>query len=145
MFASTAVRHIISPCCTTSSPRWGLPCNKEKCVQKLWLEFFWNGFSAQGMSPDPNEIEALQQADPPTNVLESHSLLGLASYRSRLRLDYAAIGQVLRTLTQKNIPWQWGPEQDQTVQKWKDQLSSITVLCYVAPELKTKLIINASL
>ena len=123
----------------------GLTLNSDKCAfKKAQLEFSGHVFSASGMKPDPKKVEAIQAAEPPANVSELRSLLGLASYCSSHIPNYATITQPLRILTHKNTPWQWGPLQDQALQKLKEQLSSTTVLSYFDPTVKTELIVDAS-
>ena len=52
-----------------------------KC--QFWLDkvdFLGHVISAEGISVDPQKIEAIVNWKPPTNVYEVHSFLGLAGY-----------------------------------------------------------------
>lgn len=61
-----------------------LTLNKAKCeFNKSSLEYFGYKFSAQGISPDPLKVEAIQKAQPPSNPTEVRSLLGMVNFLTR--------------------------------------------------------------
>ncbi|KAK3752921.1 hypothetical protein QZH41_005548 [Actinostola sp. cb2023] len=80
-----------------------LTLNAKKCeFNKTSLEFFGFVFSDGGMKPDPKKVEDIQNLEPPTNVKELRSVLGMTGYSSRFIPDYATITAPLRELTHKN-------------------------------------------
>ncbi|KAK3740155.1 hypothetical protein QZH41_003823 [Actinostola sp. cb2023] len=69
-----------------------LTLNAKKCeFNKTSLEFFGFVFSDGGMKPDPKKVEDIQNLEPPTNVKELRSVLGMTGYSSRFIPDYATI------------------------------------------------------
>ena len=56
----------------------------------------------QGISPDPEKVEALQQLDAPKNQAEFRSFLGMANYSAQFIHNYATLAAPLRELTGKN-------------------------------------------
>ena len=123
----------------------GLTLNKAKCVfQKPHLKVLGNIFSADGMSPDSQKVEGMKTADPPANISELRSLLGLASCCSCHIADFATITQPLRDLTRKSTPWIWSSKQDEALETLKKWLSSNALLSYFDPILTTESIVDAS-
>jgi len=83
---------------------FNLTLKKEKCQFYMpRIEFFGMVFSADGMSPDPARMEAINQAEAPTSVTVVCSLLGMTNYVSRLMRNYADIVAPLRDLTHKGV------------------------------------------
>ena len=81
--------------------RNGLTVNKDKCeFNKSKVTFFRVVFSKEGISPDPNKVQAIKDAEPPTTVSELRSFLGMTNYSSRFIRNYASIH--LRTITKVN-------------------------------------------
>lgn len=68
----------------------------------------------------------------------------MANYCSRFIPDFATVTEPLRKLTRKDTPWQWGVEQDASLSKLKDSLTSDTTMAYFDPNMTTELIIDAS-
>ena len=75
------------------------------------IEFFGMVFIAQGMSPDPANVKAIKQADPPTSVTDVRWLLGMTNYVSRFIRNYADIVAPLRDLTHKGVEFKWREHQ----------------------------------
>uniref|UniRef100_A0A3Q3ECH9 ribonuclease H n=1 Tax=Labrus bergylta TaxID=56723 RepID=A0A3Q3ECH9_9LABR len=123
----------------------GLTLNREKCeFNKSRLQFFGFVFSAQGVSADPKKVAAVQHAAEPQTVSEVKSLLGMANYCSRFIKDFASISEPLRKMTRKDLPWEWGPEQQAAFQALKNGLTSDTVMSYFDPSKETELVVDAS-
>lgn len=59
----------------------GLTLNKAKCeFNQTKLTFFGFVFSSHGISPDPQKVEAIHNATPPSSVKGVRSFLGMATY-----------------------------------------------------------------
>jgi hypothetical protein len=70
----------------------GMTLNLPKCkFNKDRLEFFGLVFSDQGVSPNPAKVSALKDAQPPTNVSELRSFLGMAQYSAHFIKGFADI------------------------------------------------------
>ena len=84
----------------------GLTLKRSKCeFGKTSIMFFGLAFSDQGISPDPEKVEALQHLSAPSNQAELRSFLGMANYSSQFIHNYATIAAPLRDLT-RNLPKQ---------------------------------------
>ncbi|KAJ0681156.1 putative nucleotidyltransferase, Ribonuclease H [Helianthus annuus] len=94
-----------------------------KC--EFWIDevqFFGNIFSSQGIHVHPSKIEAVKNWSTPKSVSEIRSFLGLAGYYRRFIADFSKIVVPLTTLTQKEKPFVWGPEQEEFFQTLKSLL-----------------------
>ena len=73
-----------------------------KC--QFWLDrvaFLGHVVSAEGISVDPQKIEAIVDWKPPTNVTEVRSFWGLASYYRKFVEGFSKIATPLTKLTRK--------------------------------------------
>ena len=70
----------------------GMTLKKSKCeFNKRQRKFFGLIFSEEGVSPDPEKVEAIRKADRPINAKEWSSFLGMASYSACFISDFATI------------------------------------------------------
>ena len=123
----------------------GLTLNREKCeFNKARLEFFGFIFSADGVSADPKKVAAVHDATDPQQPSDIKSLLGMTNYCSRFIKDFSSVSEPLRRLTRKDTPWTWGQEQQRSLQKLKDSLTSDATMSYFYPSRETELIVDAS-
>ena len=59
----------------------GLKLNKKKCIfAQEKIKFFGIEISKNGINPDPNKLEPIKNARPPTTLSELRSFLGLCTY-----------------------------------------------------------------
>ena len=123
----------------------GLTLNKKKCeFNKKSLTFFGFVFSAQGVSPDPQKVEAIHNASPPTSTSGVRSFLGMATYCAKFIPNFSDVSLPLRELTRKDTPFQWNKEHDQAFHTIKNLLTSATVMAYFDQEKETELMTDAS-
>ncbi|XP_021990648.1 uncharacterized mitochondrial protein AtMg00860-like [Helianthus annuus] len=100
-----------------------------KC--EFWIDevqFLGHIVSSQGIHVDPSKIEAVKNWCTPKSVTEIRSFLGLAGYYRRFIADFSKIAVPLTTLTQKEKPFVWGPEQEESFQTLKNLLCNAPVL-----------------
>ena len=79
-----------------------------KC--QFWLDkvdFLGHVISAEGISVDPQKIEAIVNWKPPKNVPEVRSFLGLAGYYRKFVEGFSKIAAPLTKLTRKDIKYDW--------------------------------------
>ncbi|KAL0293506.1 UNVERIFIED_CONTAM: Retrovirus-related Pol polyprotein from transposon.6 [Sesamum radiatum] len=77
-----------------------------KC--EFWMEeiaFLGHVVSKEGVQPDPTKVKAILEWEPPKNVLEVRSFLGLASYYRRFVKDFSVVPKPLTNLLKKNAPF----------------------------------------
>ena len=79
-----------------------------KC--QFWLDkvaFLGHVISAEGVSVDPQKIEAIVNWKPPTNVSEVHNFLGLAGYYKKFVEGFSKIETQLTNLLKKDQKFEW--------------------------------------
>ena len=79
-----------------------------KC--QFWLDrvaFLGHLISAEGVSVNPQKIEAVVNWKPPKNVSEVRSFLGLAGYYRKFVEEFSKIAASLTKLTRKDVKYDW--------------------------------------
>ncbi|XP_040938055.1 uncharacterized protein [Gossypium hirsutum] len=84
--------------------------------------------SADGIQVDSKNIEAIVQLKPPRNVLEVHSFLGLAGYYRRFVNGFSKIALPMTKLLQKNVPFVWDDQCQESFEKLKQMLTETPIL-----------------
>ena len=100
-----------------------------KC--QFWLDrvaFLGHVISIEGVSVDPQKIEAVVNWKPPKNVSEVRSFLGLAGYYRKFVEGFSKIASPLTKLTRKDVKYDWVDACQQSFEELKDRLTSAPVL-----------------
>ena len=100
-----------------------------KC--EFWLDkvgFLGHIISAEGISVDPQKVEAVMNWERPTNVTEIRSFLGLAGYYRRFVQDFSRIAAPLTKLTRKGVKFVWCDDCEMSFQELKNRLISAPIL-----------------
>ena len=103
----------------------GVTLNLKKCeFGKKKVNFLGYIISADGLKPDPDKTRALQELKEPMNTTEVRSFLGMVNQFHNL----AEKDKPLRDLLSKKNQWYWGPEQQKTFNRLKQELLTSPVL-----------------
>ena len=108
---------------------WQLYAKLSKC--QFWLDrvaFLGHVISAEGVSVDPQKIEAVVNWKPPKNVSEVRSFLGLARYYRKFVGGFSKIAAPLTKLTRKDVKYDWVDACQQSFEELKSRLTSAPVL-----------------
>ena len=100
-----------------------------KC--QFWLDrvaFLGHVISAEGVSVDPQKIEAVVNWKPPKNVSEVRSFLGLAGYYRKFVEGFSKIAAPLTKLTRKDVKYDWVDACHKSFDELKGRLTSAPVL-----------------
>ena len=100
-----------------------------KC--QFWLDsvaFLGHIVSAEGVSVDPQKVEAILNWKPPTSVTEIRSFLGLAGYYRKFVEGFSKIAAPLTRLTRKEEPFLWSEACQQSFDELKRRMTSAPVL-----------------
>ncbi|GJU54556.1 putative reverse transcriptase domain-containing protein [Tanacetum coccineum] len=82
----------------------------------------------QGVHVDPAKVEAIQSWSAPKSPTEVRQFLGLAGYYRRFIEGFSLIAKPLTKLTQKNMTYEWGEEEEEAFQLLKGKLCSAPIL-----------------
>ena len=100
-----------------------------KC--QFWLDsvaFLGHIVSAEGVSVDPQKVEAILNWKPSTSVTEIRSFLGLAGYYRKFVKGFSKIAAPLTRLTRKKEPFLWSEACQKSFDELKRRLTSTPVL-----------------
>ncbi|KAL2246181.1 UNVERIFIED_CONTAM: Transposon Ty3-I Gag-Pol polyprotein [Sesamum indicum] len=85
-------------------------------------------FGWKGVQPDPAKVKAILEWEPPKNVSEIRSFLGLAGYYRRFVKDFSIIAKPLTNLLKKNAPFNCNDKCAQSFEELKKKLTSAPIL-----------------
>ena len=110
----------------------------EKCeFEKDEIEYLGLIIRAGMVSMDPNKVKAVTQWHTPKSLKEVRSFVGFANFYRRFIKDFAKVARPLHDLTKKDVPWVWGPEQDQAFETLKKAFTSEPILAMWSPYAET--------
>jgi len=92
------------------------------------VSYLGHVISAEGISPDPTKVEAVQNLSSPKSVKDVRSFLGLAGYYRRFVRGFATVAAPLTDLTKQDRRSDWTTECEQALQRLKTLISSAPVL-----------------
>ena len=109
----------------------GLTLRGRKCrIGMTSVTYLGHVFSANGMSPDPTKVQAVQAWPVPTDVKGLRQFLGLSSYYRRYIQDFSKIAAPLHALTQNNARFNWDDACQAAFLSLKQKLIQPPVLTY---------------
>ncbi len=94
------------------------------------VPFIGHVVTSEGLSVDPNKVQAILDMPPPEDVAEVQRLLGLAQYLSKFLPHLADLTKPLRELNKKDVPWCWETLQQQALDRLKKAVAGTPVLRY---------------
>ena len=100
-----------------------------KC--QFWLDkvaFLGHVILAEGISVDPQKIEAIVIWKPPTNVSEVRSFLGLAGYYRKFVEGFLKIATPLTNLLKKDQKFEWSDTCQHSFEELRQRLTTTPVL-----------------
>lgn len=130
-----------------STRELGIKLNDEKLdVGQSQVEYFGHLLSADGMKPDPKNVAAVKDMQPPANRSELETVLGMVKYLSKFSPNLAEVTSPMRELLSKNSEFFWDSAQDESFAKFKDIItrSPGPVLAYFDPHKDIVLQVVAS-
>lgn len=124
---------------------WNVALNEEKCVYGVTeMDFLGHTLSADGIKPDKDKLESIQNFRAPRNGEEVRSFLGLVNFVGKFLPDLATLTYPLRLLTNQGRKFEWGTTQQKAFAKLKEHLTDPKTLGYYDIDDRTQLIADAS-
>ena len=119
----------------------GLKVKFAKCVwAAAECRVLGSVFNQQGIKPDPDKVEAVNQLPVPRNVADMRSFLGAAGYFHEHIPNFAATTAPLRTLLTKGVKFEWADACQHAFTTLKQQL--VFSDCLRMPHLDKPFILN---
>ena len=108
------------------------------------IRFYGHIIGANGVSPDPKKVAAIQGMAPPTNVKMLQTFLGMVNYLHRFTPNLAELTKPLRDLCHADSNFCWGPEHQQAYDAVKQEICSARNLPFYNPQQQLTLQVDAS-
>ena len=106
--------------------------NKEKLdLRTNAITFLGHRISSKGLEPDPAKVQAITQMDPPTNVRQLRTFIGMVNYMAKFLPKLYL--KPLTNLTKKEVPWNWSTAENDAFENIKSQLTTAPVLAFYNP------------
>ncbi|UYV61136.1 hypothetical protein LAZ67_1003545 [Cordylochernes scorpioides] len=120
--------------------------NFNKC-QFFQNEIHFLGYTIKNgtYTPSNANIEAIKKLHRPYNMKTLQSFLGSINVYHKFIPHYAQIRAPLNTLLQKNSPWQWNQEQEQSFQTLKNALMTKPILQLYDPQKPVHIFTDSSM
>jgi Reverse transcriptase (RNA-dependent DNA polymerase) len=94
------------------------------------IEYLGHIVSAKGIFPSQEKIRHIMELEPPKNIKQLQSFLGLCNYYRKFIPGFADLSQPLYALFKTNAKWIWKNLQQETFEKLKTVLTSNNILTY---------------
>ena len=99
--------------------------NENKCVSfSTTLFFLGYEVSSEGVKPEQKHVQKLLQLQPPKDVKEVETFIGLINYFGRMIPNYAAKTRCINELRQKDKSFKWTDDCQRAFQSLVDELTS---------------------
>ena len=119
--------------------------NEKKCALFLnEVEFLGHVISSEGIKVAHDKIDTVKLWPKPETVQDVQAFLGLANFYRRFIKGFTGIARPLTDLTCKDVPFQWGDDQDAAFKALKNALTEAPILQVYDDELKHEVWVDAS-
>ena len=120
----TALRKLLHRC-----QERGLKLHPKKVKFKMpSVSYMGHVVSAQGLSPDAEQVRAVQDMPRPTYVQGVQRLLGVVTYLTKFMPKLSTVCEPLRRLTDQDSEFDWMPHYDEALTTIKHMISEAPVL-----------------
>ena len=107
--------------------------------------FFGLTWTSQGLKPDDKKVKCIVDMQPPQNLTELQSFMGMINYLNRFSPVISQISDSLRQLMKKEVPFVWQPEHQKAFQELKQAITEAPVLAYYDPNKENVIQSDASM
>ena len=104
--------------------------SKKMNLKKPQVKFMGHVISKDGLKPDPDKVNAVENMPKPTCKKETLSLLGFINYLARFLPRLFEVAQPLRNLTLTNAQFMWSEQHDKAFDEVKKLVAHHPVLKY---------------
>ena len=124
---------------------FGITFNREKCEFGVdEIDFYGYRFTKDGLKPTIEKVKAVRDSKRPETKEAVKSFLGMVGYLSKFIDRYSSITAPLRKLTERNVKFEWGPEEEAAFNKLKDSITNEKTMIYFIPKRPIVVRVEAS-
>ena len=92
------------------------------------IQYLGHIISEEGISVDPENIEAIMNWPTPINVTDVRSFMGLVGYYRRFTEGFSRVAHAITSLQKKGMKFEWTLRCEKSFQQLKNILTSAPVL-----------------
>ena len=123
----------------------GLRVKPKKCeFMRTSVTYLGHRIDESGLHPLTHKMKAIRDAPTLESVSKLKSYIGMLTYYGKFLPNLATTLGPLYHLLGKDVPWNWGPDQDRAFKISKNMLTSDTVIVHFDPDLPLTLACDAS-
>ena len=124
-------------------------CNVKLNYNKLKFKytevnFYGKTYTTDGYKPVQNKIQAITEVPSRCNKKEVQSFIGMINYLTKLSPQLTKLSEPIRELIKDKVPFNWGPEHQESFDMLKKELVRAPILAYYNPKKETVLQMDAS-
>ena len=113
-------------------------CNVKLNYQKLQykcneVNLYGETYTTDGPKPAQNKVTAIVQMPSPRSKKEVQSFIGMINYLSKFSPRLTELAELIRELGKEKVPFNWGPEHEESFTMLKSEISKAPVLAYYNP------------
>ena len=108
------------------------------------MTYLGHNIDEAGLHPLPNKVQVIKEALTPELVSKLKSNLGTLTYYGKFLPNLSSTLHPLYHLLKKDVPWEWGPDQQRAFLASKDMLTSDKFLAHFDTNLPLTLACDAS-
>ena len=101
-----------------------------KCTE---VNFYVENYTTDGHKPAQNKVTAILQMPSPRSKKEVQSFIGMINYLSKFSPRLTEIAEPIKELVKEKVPFNWGPEHEESFAMLKREISKAPVLAYYNP------------
>ena len=114
---------------------------KFKCTE---VNLYGKTYTTDGCKPAQNKITAIVEMPPSSSKNKVQSLIGMINYLTKFSPRLTKLSEPIRELIKEKVPFNWGPEHQESFNMLKKELVRAPVLMYYNPQKETVLKTDAS-
>ena len=119
--------------------------NPEKSsICKSEVQYVGHLLTSQGLNPNPERVQAINEMSTPTNKARVQRFLGMIGYVHKFIPNLSEVAKPLHILLSKEVAWHWEQEQINAFDTLKRLLTRAPVLKYFDISKKLSMQVNAS-
>ena len=113
-------------------------CNVKLNYQKLQykcteVNFYGETYTTDGCKPAQNKVTAIVQMPSPRSKKEVQLFIGMINYLPKFSPRLTEIAEPMKELVKEKVPFNWGPEHEESFTMLKNEISKTPVIAYYNP------------
>ena len=125
--------------------RCNVKLNYEKLQYKCTeVHFYGKTYTTDGCKAAQSKITAIVEMPSPSSKKEVQSFIGMINHLSKFSPRLTDLAEPIRKLMKEKVPFNWGPEHQESFTMLKNEIVRAPILAYYNPQKETILQTDAS-